>query len=95
VPDLSLAAQTDGEVAAGRREGERCDLRSEGEVVDGDAAQDVGQDSVTIFVDGEEEVAAGGEADSTDVFSVGEGERVRFVPAKARIRRSSRGRSHR
>lgn len=72
MPDLDFAPQSHHKVSARRRERERCDLRPEGEVVDGHAAGNVGQNRMAVFVNGEKEVSAWGEADSNNVLAMGE-----------------------
>jgi hypothetical protein len=51
-------------------------------VVDRYPSRDIGQDRVAIFVDGQEEVAAGCKADTSNVFAMSEGEGVRFIPER-------------
>lgn len=82
MPDLDLATKSYGEMATRRRKRERCDRRSEREVVDGYPSRDICQDRVAIFVDGQEEVAAGCKADTSNVFAMSEGEGVRFIPGR-------------
>lgn len=82
VPDLDLAAEADGEVAARGRKGEGRDLAAKGEVVGRYSALDIGQDGVAVLVDGEQEVAPRREADAGDVLAVGKGKRVRLVAAR-------------
>lgn len=53
MPDLGFAAESYGKVLAGRGECERCDRRSEGEVIDGDATVDIGENGMSILVNGE------------------------------------------
>lgn len=79
MPNLSLATQSYNEVLARGRKCERCDRRSEGEVVDGDPTLDIGKNRMAIFVNGEEEVALGCEADAGNVFAVGKGQSMGFV----------------
>jgi hypothetical protein len=59
-------------MATRRREGQRCDLLPEGEVVEGYPPGDVGEDCAAIFVDGEEEVAARVECQAGNVAAVRE-----------------------
>jgi len=80
MPDLNLATESNGKVLARGGECERRDLRSEREVVDGYPAGDVGEDRMAIFVDGEEDVAAGCQTEPRDVLAMRKGQRVRFVP---------------
>ena len=82
MPDLDLAAESDGEVAARRGEGEGGYVGSEGEVVEDDAARHTGQDRLAVLVDREQEVALGGEADPRDILAVGEGEGVGLVAGR-------------
>jgi hypothetical protein len=56
-PDLDAPADCDCEMASGRGESEGGDGGFEGEMMDRDPAGEVGQDSLAIFVDGEQEVA--------------------------------------
>lgn len=53
MPDFDLAAQTNNEMASGRREGEGGDRRAERKSVNGDSAEDVGQNGLAIFVNGQ------------------------------------------
>lgn len=79
VPDLGLAAEAHGEVAAGGREGQSGNGRSEREVVYGNLPGNVCENCLAILIDGEEEVATGSESDATYVLAMGEGERVGLV----------------
>lgn len=45
---------------------------------------EVGKNGLSVFVDGDEEIAFGIQGDTGDVAAVGEGEGMRFV-AKARV----------
>lgn len=48
-------------------------------MIDGYTAGNVGQDRMTLIVNGEKEIAAGREADSSNVFAMGKGQSVGFV----------------
>lgn len=48
-------------------------------MIDGHAAGNVGQDRMAVFVNGEKEVSARGEADSNNVLAMGEWQGVGFV----------------
>jgi hypothetical protein len=56
-PDLDAPADCDCKMASGRRESEGGDGGFEGEMMDRNPAGEVGQDSLAIFIDGEEEIA--------------------------------------
>jgi hypothetical protein len=57
-------------VAARGREGQRRHGLAQGEVVEDDAAGDVGENGAAIFVDGEEQVSARVECEAGDVLAV-------------------------
>lgn len=80
LPYFDLATQSDSKVATRGREGERCHLGSEREVVDRDSAWYVCQNGLSIVVNGEKEVALRRETDASNVLAVGKGQSVRFVP---------------
>lgn len=48
-------------------------------MIDGYTAGNVGQDRMTLIVNGEKEIAAGREADSSNVLAMGKGQSVGFV----------------
>lgn len=48
-------------------------------MIDGHAAGNVGQDRMAVFVNGEKEVSAWGEADSDNVLAMGEWQGMGFV----------------
>jgi hypothetical protein len=79
MPDLGFAAESYGKVLARGGECERCDRRSEGEVIDGDATVYIGENGMSILVNGEQKVAAGREADAGDVLAMSKREGVGFV----------------
>jgi len=61
MPDLQLSAKPDDKVPARRGERQGCDRRSEGEVIYRDAPQDVRQNRMAIFVNGEKQVPSRGQ----------------------------------
>lgn len=80
MPDLNYATQPDSKVAAGRREGKSCGLFLEGEVMYGYPPRNIGENSLAIFVNGKQKVAAGGESDASDILPMSEGKSVRLAP---------------
>ena len=58
VPELQASSHSDGEVTTRRGELKRGDTAFEGEVMNDNSAEEVGQDSATILINGQEEVAA-------------------------------------
>lgn len=48
-------------------------------MIDGYAAGNVGQDRMTLIVNGEKEISAGGEADSSNVLAMCEGQGMGLV----------------
>ena len=76
VPYFNLPSDANCEMPARGREGQGRHRLAEGEVVEHDAARHIGEDRAAIFVDGEEEVAAGIQCEAGDVLSVGEGQGV-------------------
>lgn len=58
VPELQASPNSDSEVTTRRGELKRGDTAFEGEVMNDNSAEEVGQDSATILVNGQEEVAA-------------------------------------
>lgn len=58
-PDFDYSTCSSSEMPAGRREGQSRDLGLEREVIQDDAAVEVGKNGSTVIVDGEKEVSAG------------------------------------
>jgi len=72
MPNLYMPSYARSEKTARRREFDCSDRSSEREVVYSDSAGKVGEDSATVFVYREEEIALGVEGESSDVLAVGE-----------------------
>jgi hypothetical protein len=66
-------------VLTGRRENERRNWALEREVVEGYATVEVGENGLSVFVDGEEQVAFGVQGETGDVATMGEREGMRLV----------------
>lgn len=78
MPYLDLASDAHCEMATRGRKGEGSHFAAEGEVVEDDAAGNVGQDCAAILVDGEKKVSAGVECEANNVLAMGKGKRVRL-----------------
>lgn len=83
MPDLYLATESNDKVLPSWRECEGSDGRIEREVVDRDSPGNYGEDSSTVFVNGEKEISLWIEIDATDVLAVGKGECVARDPARS------------
>ena len=79
MPDFNVSASSNCKMASRRRKFQGSDGRLEREVVKRNAARDVGENRMSVFVDGEEKVASWGKTEARDVLAVGEWEGVRFV----------------
>lgn len=70
VPELQASSNSDGEVTTRRGELKRGDTALEGEMMDNNSAEEVGQNGAAILVNGQEEVAARRESNTVDVRAV-------------------------
>ena len=78
MPYFDLPANTDCEVPSRWREGESGDFTAEREVVEDDAAGDVGEDRTAVLVDRKEQVASRVQCEASNVRSVRERKSVGF-----------------
>ncbi|GAT27804.1 translation regulator [Aspergillus luchuensis] len=81
VPELQASPHSDSEVTTRRGELKRGDTAFEGEVMNDNSAEEVGQDGATILVNGQEEVAARRESNTVNVGAVRKGKGIGGVAA--------------
>lgn len=75
MPDFDLASNACSKVSSRGCELESCDGASKGEVIYGDSTGKVCKNSTAVFVYGEEKVTARVESETSNVLSMGKGER--------------------
>jgi hypothetical protein len=79
LPDLQASSHANSEVTSRGRELERRNSGFEGEVVDGNAPLEVGQNAAAIFIDGQEKVTPRRKVETVDVCTVRERQGIRSV----------------